>query len=116
MSRSKLRQMEAEAAERARIEKEGVVVLRLKMADLFAKRDSIATKMTSPTDNIRGTNTSEQYVLSSPSFIYAAFEVGVRLTSPLMPDSLLRDLNPTVLTVQQATDLPTLHLPEQIER
>lgn len=46
--------MEAAAAERARVEREGVVVLRLRMADLFAKQDIIATKLSSPTDNIRG--------------------------------------------------------------
>ena len=55
MSRSKLRRLEAEAAEKARLEREGVVVLRLKMADLFAKRDSIKTKLDSPIDNIKGT-------------------------------------------------------------
>ena len=55
MSKSKVHQMEAEAAERARVEREGVVVLRLRMADLFGKRDIIATKLNSPTDNIRGT-------------------------------------------------------------
>lgn len=55
MSKSKVRQMEAEAAERARVEREGVVVLRLRMADLFGKRDIIATKLNSPTDDIRGT-------------------------------------------------------------
>ena len=54
LSRSKSRRMAAEAAERARVEREGRVVLRLKMADLFAKRDSISAKMETPTDNIRG--------------------------------------------------------------
>ena len=57
MSRSKLRRLEAEAAEKARLEREGVVVLRLKMADLFAKQDSIKTKLDSPIDNIKGTCT-----------------------------------------------------------
>ena len=54
MSRHKIRQMEAEAAERARVEREGVVVLRLKMADLFAKQDFIIAKMDTPIDNIKG--------------------------------------------------------------
>ena len=46
--------MAAEAAEKARVEREGLVLLRLKMADLFAKRDSISAKMDTSTDNIRG--------------------------------------------------------------
>lgn len=54
LSQSKSRRMAAEAAERARVEREGRVVLRLKMADLFAKRDRISAKMETPTDNIRG--------------------------------------------------------------
>ena len=54
MSRHKIRQMEAEAAERMRVEKEGVVVLRLRMADLFAKRDSITARMDGQIDNIKG--------------------------------------------------------------
>lgn len=55
MSQNKIRQMEAEAAERVRVEREGLVVLRLRMADLFAKRDIITTKMDGPIDNLRGT-------------------------------------------------------------
>ena len=54
MRGSKSRRMAAEAAERARVEREGLVVLKLKMADLFANRDTIATKMAGPTENIRG--------------------------------------------------------------
>ena len=54
MSQHKIRQMEAEAAERVRVEREGVVVLRLRMADLFAKRDSITAKMDGPVGNIKG--------------------------------------------------------------
>ena len=46
--------MAAEVAEKARVEREGLVLLRLKMADLFAKRDSISAKMETSTDNIRG--------------------------------------------------------------
>ena len=54
MRGSKSRRMAAEAAERARVEREGLVVLKLKMADLFANRDTIVTKMAGPTENIRG--------------------------------------------------------------
>ena len=50
-----MHQLEAEAAEKVRVEREGLVVLRLRMADLFAKRDSIVTKMDSPIANIKGT-------------------------------------------------------------
>ena len=46
--------MAAEVAEKARVEREGLVVLRLKMADLFAKRDNISTQMKSSTHNIKG--------------------------------------------------------------
>lgn len=68
MSKSKVRQMEAVAAERARLEREGVVVLHLKMADLFGKRDIIATKLSSPTDNIRGTSHIYPYTMHCPFF------------------------------------------------
>ena len=55
MSRHKVHQLEAEVAEKVKVEREGLVVLRLRMADLFAKRDSIVTRMDSPIANIRGT-------------------------------------------------------------
>ena len=53
-SRHRIRQLEAEAAERDRVEREGVVVLRLRMADLFAEQDSIVSKLDTPVANIRG--------------------------------------------------------------
>ena len=45
MSRQKQKRLEAEAAEAARIEREGIAVLRLQMSDLFAKRTVISTKV-----------------------------------------------------------------------
>lgn len=66
MSRGKMRRMEAEAAERARQEREGVVMLRLKMADLFAKQDCISKKMDGPIDNVKG----RQLLRYMLSFIY----------------------------------------------
>ena len=68
MSKSKVRQIEAAAAERSRVEKEGVVVLHLRMADLFGKRDIIATKLNSPTDNIQGTSHMDMYTIYCPFF------------------------------------------------
>ncbi|CAI8036981.1 Uncharacterized protein FLJ43738 [Geodia barretti] len=93
VSKSKSRRMAAEAAEKARVEREGLVLLRLKMADLFAKRDSISAKMDTSTDNIR------------------VFEVSVSLESPLMSDAHRRTLNPTVITVHRAINLPPPSLP-----
>ena len=52
--KSKSSRVTAEAAEKARVEREGIVLLKLKMADLFAKRDSISANMEASTDNIRG--------------------------------------------------------------
>ena len=48
-----MRQLETEAAEKNRIEREGLVVLRLKMANLFAKQESILAQMSNPVGNIK---------------------------------------------------------------
>jgi hypothetical protein len=98
VSKSKPRRMAAEVAEKARVEREGLVLLRLKMADLFAKRDSISAKMETSTDNIR------------------VFEVSVSLESPLMSDAHRQSLNPTMITVLRAINLPTQHLIQQQQR
>ena len=68
-----MHQLEAEAAEKVRVEREGLVVLRLRMADLFAKRDSIVTKMDSPIANIKGTQPyifAIAYATGSYMFMY----------------------------------------------
>lgn len=48
-------------AERQRLEKDGVAVLHLKMADLFAKQDKIITKLDGPIDNIRCESIQHMY-------------------------------------------------------
>lgn len=55
---------------------------------------------------------------SSPisSLIYVAFEVAVNLESPLMSDYLRSDLNPTVITIHKATNMPTQQIAEQMQR
>ena len=47
---------------------------------------------------------------------YKVFEVRVSLESPLMSEAQCRNLNPTVITVHRASNLPTQHLTEQQQR
>ena len=54
LSRRKAKRLEAEAAEAARIAREGMVVLRLRMSDLFAKQTSISVKMQEAVKNLKG--------------------------------------------------------------
>ena len=88
LSRRTLRQREAEAAEKAREEREGVVLLRLPLAELFAKHGLITTQLDAPVKDIKG------------------LEVTVSMATPLMPERLLRELNPLTITVTKATGLP----------
>ena len=88
ISRRTLKLREAEAAEKAREEKEGVVLLRLPLAELFAKQGVITTQLDSPVKNIKG------------------LEVTVSVATPLMPEQILRELNPLTITVTKATGLP----------
>ena len=55
MQRSKSRRLAAEAAEKERVEREGLVVLRLKMADLFGKKNTICVKLDHSVENVKGT-------------------------------------------------------------
>ena len=54
LSRRKAKRLEAEAAEVARIAREGMAVLRLRMSDLFAKQTSISVKMQEAVKNLKG--------------------------------------------------------------
>ncbi len=48
LSRRRQKQLEAEAADQARIDREGIAVLRVRMSDLFAKRSTISAKVSPP--------------------------------------------------------------------
>ena len=80
--------MEAAAAEQAREEREGVAIVRLAMADLFAKHGTITNKLASPVKNIQG------------------LEVTVSMATPLMPEQIMRELNSLTITIARATGLP----------
>ena len=78
----------SEAREQGRINKEGLVVLRLKMSELFGTKGLVQTKLEHAIKDVMG------------------FEAGVYLTSPLMPECLVRELRPMAVTVEKVTGLP----------
>lgn len=100
LSRRKLKQLQMEAAEQARIDREGIAMLEIKMADLFAVgKESVSA------DLEKGVG------------ILKAFEVSVNLESPLLSEELSRALNPMTITVCKATNLPPPPLPpEEMEK
>ncbi len=79
----------AEVKERMRINKEGHVVLRLKMSELFSTKGFVASRLEHAVKDIMG------------------FEVGIHLTSQLMPEQLVRELRPMAVTVDKVTGLPS---------
>ena len=98
MSKRRLKQLQAEAAEKARIDKEGIAMLSIKLSDLFAGRKSVTARMATPVANLK------------------EFEVELSLESPLMPEALQRFLNPVTISVANVVNLPPLGIPvEQIK-
>jgi hypothetical protein len=75
-------------AEQAREEREGVALVRVAMADLFAKQGTISNKLDNPVKNIQG------------------LEVMVSMATPLMPEQIMRELNPLTISIARATGLP----------
>ncbi|XP_065909362.1 uncharacterized protein [Dysidea avara] len=77
-------------AERAREEQErnGIVVLSLCMANLFANQKSLTVKMPGPKQNLLNCRLT------------------LILKSPLMPEQLRRELNPMTITILSANNLP----------
>lgn len=88
------RQLDAEEAERLRIDKEGLIVLKIKMSDLFSKQGSASTCMESPVEDLK------------------RLELHVS-TSKSLPAHLLRDLKPITLTVEKIAHLPDTPLSHQ---
>lgn len=88
LSRRTLRLLEAEAAEQLREDKDGVLSLRLPLADLFANQGIISVQLDAPVKNVQ------------------RLEVTVSMATPLMPEHLLRELNPLTITIAKATGLP----------
>lgn len=84
-----MKQLEAEAAEKTRIEREGLVALSLNIADLFATRTSVSAKFGGAVGDLRGV------------------EVAINLETPLMSDALMHELNPMTVTIGQLTNLPS---------
>ena len=79
-------------AERAReeSEKNGIVVLSLCMANLFANKKSLSIEMTEPIQNL------------------VNCRLTISLKSPLMPEKLRRELNPMTITILSANNLPNI--------
>lgn len=79
-------------AERAReeSEKNGIVVLSLCMANLFANKKSLSIEMTEPIQNLVNCCLT------------------ISLKSPLMPEKLRRELNPMTITILSANNLPNI--------
>ena len=79
-------------AERAREESErnGVVVLSLCMANLFANKKSLSVEITEPVQTL------------------VNCRLTISLKSPLMSEKLLRELNPMTITVLSANNLPDI--------
>lgn len=63
-------------------------MLRLPIGDLFAKQGVVSVQLEAPVKNIQG------------------LEVRVSAVTPLMPDHLMRELNPLTITIVRATGLP----------
>ena len=82
------------------MDREGIAVLKIKMADLFAVgEDSVSACLGKEVANLK------------------AFEVSVNLESPLLLEELSRALNPMTVTVCRATNLPPPPLPpEEMEQ
>ena len=95
VSRRALKSTDLEMAEQAREESEGVAVIRLAMADLFSKQGMITNHMNAPVKNIQG------------------LEVMVSMATPLMPEQIMRELNPLTITVVRATGLPDRPISQQ---
>ena len=94
ISRRRLQQLQLEAAEKARIDKEGVVVLSIKLADLFASHTSVTTSLKEGVANLKD------------------FEISLCLETPLMSEEQRQALNPMTVTVKQCHNLPPLSLAE----
>lgn len=79
-------------AERAReeSEKNGIVVLSLSMANLFANKKSLSVETTEPIQNL------------------VNCRLTISLKSPLMPEKLRRELNPMTITILSANHLPDI--------
>ena len=88
LSRRALKLLEAEAAEREQEERDGIISLRLPLADLFAKQGVISVQLDASVKNVQ------------------SLEVIVSMATPLMPEHLLRELNPLTITIVKATGLP----------
>ena len=79
----------AEAKEQNRVNREGLVVLRLKMSELFSTKGFVKAQLDAAIKDVMG------------------FDVGVYLTSQLMPEHLVRDLRPMAVTVEKVVGLPS---------
>ena len=81
-------QIAIDTAEKLRIDEDGLVVLRLKMSDLFSKHGCTHESVDFTEGHLR------------------AFEVHAFTTAP-MPVGVTRDLKPLTLTIEKVTHLPT---------
>lgn len=87
----KLKQLEVDEGEKARIDKEGILVLRMHMSSLFKKDGACKASLESPIDYLK------------------VFEVHVSTGNPL-PKHVTKDLKPVTVTVEKVSRLPTTPL------
>ena len=88
-------QTSGKTAEQTSMNKDGHVVLRLKMSELFGKNGFIQAKMESTMQDVMG------------------FEVIMHSTVPLIPDHLVKELRPMIVTVEKVTGLPSTPMSHQ---
>lgn len=91
-SRKRQKRIEAEAAEEARIEREGIAVLRINLRELFGKQGTTEAWLNYPVKDLK------------------IFEVRASVSDTFLTKQLSKELNPMMITVVKATGLPSTPL------
>ncbi len=92
VSRKRQKRLEAEAAEEARIDREGIAVLRINLGELFGKNGNTEAWLSYPANDLK------------------IFEVSASVSDTFLTEQLSKELNPMMLTVVKATGLPSTPL------
>lgn len=91
-SRKRQNRLAAEAAEEARIDREGIAVLRINLRELFGKCGCTGAWLDYPVKDLK------------------LFEVTASVSDTLLTEKLSKELNPMMITVAKATGLPSTPL------
>jgi hypothetical protein len=95
--KAEIKRKQEDAHAKAQMDKEGFIQLSIKLADLFASRDSL-------TVSVKDENSEMKY-----------FEISMHFETPLMSDWQRQLLNPMTFTVNSCSSLPFLP-PEETEK